>query len=240
MIGISGGIAAYKVCNLVRLFIKEGAEVRVIMTPSAVNFVSPVTLSALSKNEVIINMFPEGEPGEAEKVETSTWHVNLGLWADIFLIAPATANTIGKIVQGISDNFLLSTVLASRCPIVVAPTMDDDMYKNEVTQENITRLKERGFGVIDPEVGELASGLIGMGRMAEPEDMFENIKERLLRQEDLKGRKILVTAGPTLEYMDSVRYITNHVMPGKLIYRCLQNVFRRTFIIKNYIKTRFG
>ncbi|HEY5123186.1 MAG TPA: flavoprotein, partial [Ignavibacteria bacterium] len=132
LIGITGGIAAYKICNLVRLFVKADAEVKVIMTPSAAKFVSPLTLSVLSKNEVVINMFPAGDNLEqVESVIAKTWHINYGLWADIFVIAPATANTIAKIVCGISDNFLLSTVLASRCPLIVAPTMDEDMYRNK-------------------------------------------------------------------------------------------------------------
>nr|MBP9192856.1 phosphopantothenoylcysteine decarboxylase [Ignavibacteria bacterium] len=157
LLGISGGIAAYKICYLVRMLVKEGAEVKIIMTPSAVNFVSPLTLSALSKNEVIINMFPSNpDLSKVEKIETKTWHVNLGIWADIFVIAPATANTIAKIACGICDNFLLSSVLAAKCPILVAPTMDDDMYKNHSTKYNIQRLKEFGYKIIEPEFGELA------------------------------------------------------------------------------------
>lgn len=210
LLGVSGGIAAYKVCYLVRHFVKEGAEVKVIMTPSATKFVSPVTLSALSKNEVLINLVPQEDPENSEKVDTQTWHVNLGLWADVFVIAPATANTIAKIVHGESDNFLLAAVLSARCPLVIAPTMDDDMYKNEVTQDNIRSLKKLGYKIIDPDSGELASGLIGIGRMAEPEAIFDFVKAELMRQEDLKGKKVLVTAGPTLEYIDAVRFITNH------------------------------
>lgn len=210
LIGISGGIAAYKICNLVRLFIKQGAEVRVIMTPSATKFVSPVTLSALSKNEVIINMFPESDDySNSEKVETKTWHVNLGLWADIFVIAPATANTIAKIVSGFSDNFLLASVLAARCVIAVAPTMDDDMYKNPATKRNLERLKETGYKIIDPSYGELASGIYGEGRMAEPEEIFDFVKNLILKKKDLDGKKILISAGPTIEYLDRVRFITN-------------------------------
>ena len=177
LIGISGGIASYKICILVRYFIKLGAEVRIIMTPAAVNFVSPVTLSALSRNEVIINMFPESEDLiKAEKVETKTWHVNLGLWADVFIIAPATANTLAKINHGISDNFLLAAILAARCPVFLAPAMDDD---------------------------------IGEGRMAEPETILEITKNFLLEEKDLKDKKILITAGPTVEFLDRVRFITN-------------------------------
>jgi len=210
LIGISGGIAAYKICYLVRLFVKQGAEVKIIMTPNAARFVSPITLSALSRNEVIINMFPDiHDISKAEKTETGTWHVNLGIWADVFIIAPATANTIAKITCGISDNFLLTTVLASRCPIIIAPSMDDDMYKNPVTKENLEKLKNRGFKIIDPVFGELASGITGEGRMAEPEFIFDRIKEQLLIKKDLYCKKVLITAGPTVEFIDSVRFITN-------------------------------
>lgn len=210
LLGISGGIAAYKICYLVRMLVRHGAEVRIIMTPAATNFVSPVTLAVLSRNEVIINMFPENKDfSTAEKISTSTWHVNLGIWADVFLIAPATANTIAKIAGGISDNFLLTTVLSSRCPVLIAPTMDDDMYKNPATRKNIKILKEYGYRIIDPVIGELASGLSGEGRMAEPEFLFEIISESLSVKRDLAGKKILITAGPTIEYIDRVRFITN-------------------------------
>lgn len=210
LVGISGGIAAYKICYLVRMFIKQGAEVKIIMTPAATKFVSPVTLSVLSKNEVIINMFPEnGYYDNAEKIETKTWHISLGIWADVFIIAPATANTIAKIAHGFSDNFLLTTVLASRCPVIIAPTMDDDMYKNPVTKKNIEALKNIGYKIIDPYSGELASGIHGEGRMAEPEEIFEYVSNLILKKKDLHGKKILITAGPTIEFLDSVRYLTN-------------------------------
>jgi len=208
-VGVSAGIAAYKISRLVRLLVKEGAEVRVIMTPDAAKFVSPVTLSALSKNDVIMNIFPEGKMKTLNKVETQTWHVNLGIWADYFIIAPATANTLAKIAAGMSDNFLLVTILATRCPIALAPTMDDDMYKNKITQSNIAKLKSYGYKIIEPTSGELASGLVGMGRMAEPEVMLEFLKNELGKKEDLKEKKILITAGPTREYIDAVRFITN-------------------------------
>lgn len=211
LLGITGGIAAYKICNLVRLFVKAGAEVKVIMTPSAAKFVSPLTLSVLSKNEVVINMFPAGDNLEqAESVIAKTWHINYGLWADIFVIAPATANTIAKIVCGISDNFLLSTVLASRCPLIVAPTMDEDMYRNKVTQSNLKKIKELNYDIIDPIEGELASGLFGYGKMAEPETIFEFVRNKLIKKKDLSGKKILITAGPTVEPVDSVRFISNY------------------------------
>lgn len=237
LIGISGGISAYKICYLVRMFIKQSAEVKIIMTPAATKFVSPITLSALSKNEVTINMFPKNNNFEnAEKVETKTWHVNLGVWADVFIIAPATANTISKIAHGASDNFLLTTVLASKCPVIISPAMDDDMYKNPATKKNLEIIKSFGYEIIDPVFGELASGIIGEGRMAEPEDilkftsdfllnkknrvnkfvirttekiLFEHPSNQLLKKKDLKGKKILITAGPTIEFLDSVRFISN-------------------------------
>ena len=226
LIGITGGIAAYKACNLVRLFIKTGAEVKVIMTPSAAKFVSPLTLSVLSKNPVVINMFPaENDFSKSEVVDAGTWHINLGLWADLFIIAPATANSIAKIVAGISDNFLLSTVLASRCSIVIAPTMDEDMYKNSITQKNISELIKRGYYIVNPVVGELASGLHGIGKMAEPDDIFE-FSANLLFPKDLKGKKILVTAGPTIEPIDAVRYISNY-SSGKMGFEIAKSAVRR-------------
>ncbi len=211
LLGISGGIAAYKTCELVRLFKKNGAEVRVVMTPSAVNFVSPLTLSTLSGNEVLINIFPEINPNTSEKVEVKTWHIYTGMWADVFVIAPATANTIAKIVTGITDNFLTATVLASRCPVIVIPSMDEDMYVNQVTASNINKLREYGFIVLEPDSGELASGLYGVGRMPEPIEIY-SFAENFLKKnsKDLAGKKILVTAGPTYEPIDCVRYIGNY------------------------------
>ncbi len=211
LLGVTGGIAAYKTCELVRLFKKDEAEVRVIMTPSACHFVSPVTLSALSGNEVLINMFPHVNPETTETVETKTWHIYTGLWADVFVIAPATANTIAKIVTGMSDNFLTSTVLASRAPIIIAPSMDEDMYLNEVTQSNISKLRELGYFVMEPEKGELASGLSGIGRMPEPQSIFNYTSDFLKsKKKDLKDKNILVTAGPTYEPIDDVRFIGNY------------------------------
>lgn len=211
LLGITGGIAAYKCCELVRLYKKSGAEVKVIMTPSALNFVSPVTLSALSGNEVMINMFPEVDPVKSETVETKTWHIYTGLWADVFIIAPATANTIAKLVFGISDNFLTATVLSARCPVMVSPAMDEDMYLNEATARNVSELKELGYWIIEPESGELASGLSGIGRLPEPQTILtETIKLLKGAKKDLTGRKILVTAGPTYEPIDSVRFIGNY------------------------------
>ncbi|HEY3250189.1 MAG TPA: bifunctional phosphopantothenoylcysteine decarboxylase/phosphopantothenate--cysteine ligase CoaBC [Ignavibacteria bacterium] len=219
LLGVSGGIAAYKSCELVRLFKKNGADVRVIMTPAAVHFVSPVTLSTLSGNEVALNMFPAEEAGRAETIETKTWHIYSGLWADVYLIAPATANTIAKLAGGISDNFLTTTALSVRCPIVIAPTMDEDMFKSEITQLNISKLKEIGYWVIDPETGELASGLKGIGRMPEPLSLLNYLDDFLSGHKyDFEGKKFLVTAGPTYEPLDDVRYIGNY-SSGKMGYQ---------------------
>lgn len=209
IVGISGGIAAYKICSLVRLLIKQGAEVRVIMTPSAVKFVSPLTLSVLSQNEVVVNMFSETDPSKTETVKAGTWHITNGLWADLFVLAPATANTLAKINAGISDNFLLSAVLAARCPVALVPTMDEDMFRNKITQRNISDLKKYGYRVLDPVVGELASGLYGEGKMPEPEEILKFIKTQFIKK-DLSGKKILVTAGPTVQPVDAVRYISNY------------------------------
>lgn len=225
IVGISAGIAAYKICNLVRLYKKAGAEVRVIMTPQAVHFVSPLTLSVLSGNPVIINMFPEGDLSKAETVNAGTWHISNGMWADVFVLAPATANTIAKINSGISDNFLLSAVLAARCPVIVVPTMDEDMYKNKITQRNIESLRKDGYLILDPVEGELASGLYGMGKMPEPEEIFEYTEEQFYRK-DLKGRKILVTAGPTRQPIDSVRYISNY-SSGKMGFEIAKAAYLR-------------
>ncbi len=227
LIGITGGIAAYKMCSFVRLLVKAGTEVKVVMTPSAAKLVSPLTLSVLSGNEVIINMFPESSDWEkSETVSAETWHINYGLWADVFIIAPATANSIAKIACGISDNFLLSTVLACRCPVFVAPTMDVDMYNKPVTQENIVKLKSRGYKIIEPVYGELASGLFGMGKMAEPEDMLEELKKFFLKKKDLEGKNILITAGPTLEPVDAVRYISNY-SSGKMGFEIARAAYDR-------------
>ncbi len=227
LIGVTGGIAAYKICNLVRLFVKAGAEVRVIMTPAATKIVSPLTLSVLSNNEVIINMFPEpGSYETLEKAEHSTWHINLGVWADVFLIAPATANSIAKIEAGICDNFLLSTVLAARCPVILSPTMDVDMYHNKITQRNIESLKEKGFIIINPVEGELASGLYGEGKMPEPEELFDFTSKILLKKKELEGQKVLITAGPTREKIDPVRFISNF-SSGKMGYALAEEAYSR-------------
>ncbi len=207
VVGVTGGISAYKTCYVVRGLKKLGADVRVVMTPSATQFVTPLTFSTLSGNEVIVDMFPASTH---QGTSVRTWHIDLALWAELMLIAPATANTIAKIAHGIADNFLTSLVLAVRCPVVLAPAMDVDMYLNEITQRNLKILKELGYLIIEPEEGELASGLVGIGRMAEPEKIVEFVKDFFAGVKfDLKGKKILVTAGPTYEPIDPVRFIGN-------------------------------
>jgi phosphopantothenoylcysteine decarboxylase / phosphopantothenate---cysteine ligase len=202
VIGITGSIAAYKIPYLVRLLIREGAEVKVIMTPAAMNFVTPVTLSTLSRNPVIIDPFTKS---------TGDWnnHVELGLWADMMVFAPVTANTLGKMANGLADNFLVTAYLSARCPVLIVPAMDMDMYKHPSTQKNLEILKSFGNHVIEPQTGELASGLSGPGRMEEPEIIMEHIIRVLANREDLNGKKILVTAGPTYEKIDPVRFIGN-------------------------------
>ncbi len=204
LLGICGGIAAYKSAYLTRLLIKEGAEVKVIMTPGAKAFVGPLTLSTLSKNPVAIDFFNEND---------GSWsnHVATGMWGDLFLVAPATANTIAKMASGISDNFLLATYLSSKCKVMVAPAMDLDMWHHPATQQNIQKLKGSGDLIIEPEFGELASGLTGDGRMAEPEQLLFQIKKFFSGADKrLVGKKVLITAGPTYEPIDPVRFIGNY------------------------------
>lgn len=205
LLGISAGIAAYKTAFLVRLFVKTGAEVRVIMTPSAKDFITPLTLSTLS-NYPVISDFTDDEDDNA------VWnnHVELGLWADLFVVAPATANTLSKMASGNSDNFLIATYLSAKCPVYFAPAMDLDMYKHPTTQKALETLQSYGNILIPSTFGELASGLVGMGRMAEPESIVETIEQHLIEGLPLYGKKILVTAGPTHEAIDPVRYIGNH------------------------------
>lgn len=205
ILGVSGGIAAYKTASLVRLLIKAGAQVQVIMTPASVDFVTPLTLSTLSKNPVHINFFDD-ENKEA------IWnnHVDLGLWADLMLIAPATANTMSKMVNGNCDNLLIATYLSAKCPVYFAPAMDLDMYKHPSTIASFEALKRFGNIIIPAESGELASGLSGEGRMAEPENIVSFIEKDIEKKLPLKGKRILVTAGPTFEAIDPVRFIGNH------------------------------
>ena len=206
ILGITGSIAAYKAAFLVRLLVKSGAEVKVIMTPTAVEFIAPLTLSTLSGHPVIMDLF-ERKSGEW------TNHVDLGLWADLMLIAPVTANTLGKMASGTADNLLLTVYLSARCPVMVAPAMDMDMFLHPSTQRNLKTLKEFGNTIIDASVGELASGLSGKGRMEEPELILEKIIKLFNQKEKslpLKGKKVLVTAGPTFEAIDPVRFIGNY------------------------------
>ena len=220
LLGISGGIAAYKSASLVRLFIKLGADVKVVMTPSAKDFVTPLTLSTLSKNPVHSSFYNDND-------ENALWnnHVELALWADFLVIAPATANTMSKMVNGNCDNLLLATYLSAKCPVYFAPAMDLDMYKHPSTLESFRKLKDFGSIVIPAESGELASGLSGEGRMAEPENIVLFIENDISQKLPLKGKKILVTAGPTYEAIDPVRFIGNH-SSGKMgfdIANCAAN-----------------
>ncbi len=205
LLGITGGIAAYKTAALVRLFIKSGASVKVVMTESAKDFITPLTLSTLSKNPVLSSFINDDE-------ENTVWnnHVELGLWADIMLIAPATANTLSKMANGISDNLLLATYLSAKCPVYFAPAMDLDMYKHKSTQNTFNTLKSFGNIMIPASHGELASGLVGEGRMAEPEEIISFIEADVLSKLPLKNKKVLITAGPTFEAIDPVRFIGNH------------------------------
>ncbi|HEV7333658.1 MAG TPA: bifunctional phosphopantothenoylcysteine decarboxylase/phosphopantothenate--cysteine ligase CoaBC [Flavisolibacter sp.] len=201
LLGISGSIAAYKTPILVRQLVKKGAEVKVIMTPAATDFVSQLTLATVSKNEVLINLFDE-----------STWanHVQLGRWADVMLIAPLSCNTLSKMANGACDNLLLATYLSAICPVILAPAMDEDMWHHPATQQNLAKLESFGCINLSVQYGELASGLTGQGRMAEPEDMIAYLETFFAQQSTLTGKKALVTAGPTYEAIDPVRFIGNH------------------------------
>ena len=199
LIGICGGIAAYKIPSLIRLMIKYGAEVKVVMTKDAENFVTRQTLSVLSKNKVEEPFFDEN----------GSWnnHVHLGLWPDIMLIAPATANTLAKMAHGICDNFLMATYLSSRCPVLIAPAMDEDMYHHFSSRESLEKLNNKGHWILSPTSGELASGLSGEGRMQEPENIFTAVLQVL--KPAFKGKQVLISAGPTYEAIDPVRFIGN-------------------------------
>jgi len=203
IIGVTGSIAAYKVAPLIRLLTKEGAIVQVIMTPAAHDFITPLTLSTLSGQPVLTESF-NPEDGDW------TSHVALGLWADVMLVAPASANTLAKMAGGVADNLLLTTYLSAKCPVFYAPAMDLDMYKHPTTSSNIEKLQSYGNHLIEPTEGELASGLCGAGRMEEPENIVEILKDFFTRGWDFPGKKILVTAGPTYENIDPVRFIGNY------------------------------
>lgn len=205
LLGITAGIAAYKSASLVRLFIKAGANVKVVMTPASKDFITPLTLSTLSKNPVYSSFVDEDDDNEV-------WnnHVELGLWADYFVIAPATANTMAKMANGVCDNILLATYLSAKCPVYFAPAMDLDMYKHESTKTSFEKLTTYGNKMIPAGTGELASGLVGEGRMAEPEEIISFIEKDILSLLPLHGKKVLITAGPTYEALDPVRFIGNH------------------------------
>ncbi len=219
LLGISGGIAAYKSVYLLRELVKRGAQVKVIMTPMATDFVGKLTFSTLSRNPVYSDFFDKN---------TGEWisHVELGLWADAFVIAPATANTIAKMAHAIADNLLLTTYLSARCPVFVAPTMDLDMYCHPSVKENVDKLAAMGVNIIEPGEGELASGLYGKGRMAEPEEIVAALEKFFRTSQDFLGKKVLVTAGPTYELIDPVRFIGNS-SSGKMGYAIAEEFARR-------------
>ena len=212
LLGVSGGIAAYKTASLVRLFIKAGAQVQVVMTPASKDFVTPLTLSTLSKNPVYSSFYNEED-------ENAMWnnHVDLGLWADYMVIAPATANTLSKMANGTCDNLLLATYLSAKCPVYFAPAMDLDMYKHPSTLASFKKLASFNNTIIPAESGELASGLSGEGRMAEPENIISFLEKDIESKLPLKGKSILITAGPTYEAIDPVRFIGNY-SSGKMGY----------------------
>jgi len=210
LLGVTGSIAAYKSAVLVRSLVRQGAEVKVIMTEMAKQFISPLTMATLSKNPILVEFY---------NPENGDWnsHISLGMWADLYIIAPASANTLSKMATGIADNLLLTTYLSARCPVMVAPAMDVDMFLHTATQNSIEILAKRGVKVIEPASGELASGLDGKGRMEEPEEIAKIIYDFFLANKSLSGKKILITAGPTQEAIDPVRYISNH-SSGKMGY----------------------
>lgn len=219
LIIISGGIAAYKINFLVRDFVKQNAEVKVVLTPSAEQFVSKVTLSTLSKNEVLTEFYNDN----------GTWnnHVELALWADTVLVAPCTANTLSKMVHGLCDNLALAVYLSAKCPVFIAPAMDLDMYAHPSTKQNLELAEDFGHIIIPAEYGELASGLIGQGRLAEPETIYKTIAEHFSdAHQSLKGKTILITAGPTYEAIDPVRFIGNH-SSGKMGYALAEEAAQR-------------
>lgn len=219
IVGVTGSIAAYKAAALVRLLVKEGAEVKVVMTELAKQFITPLTMATLSKHPVMVEFY---------NPENGDWHshVDMGLWADLYLIAPATANTLGKMAHGIADNLLLTTYLSAKCPVVVAPAMDLDMYRHPATQRNLEILKGFGNLIVEAETGELASGLIGKGRMAEPEEIVRFVKCYFQQRQELLGKKVLLTAGPTYEKIDPVRFIGNY-SSGKMGFALAEELANR-------------
>ncbi len=218
LLGVSGSIAAYKSALLIRLLVKEGALVRVVMTRSAIGFITPLTLSTLSKNQVLYDLLDE---------QGDHWnnHVELALWADLLLVAPASANTLARFAHGLCDNLLAAVYLSARCPVWLAPAMDEDMWKHPSTRENMNRLRSFGHRILPVEMGELASGLRGEGRMAEPETLMQYLREHFAASHRLQGKTVLVNAGPTLEPIDPVRYISNH-SSGKMGYALAERFAR--------------
>ncbi|PKO98762.1 MAG: bifunctional phosphopantothenoylcysteine decarboxylase/phosphopantothenate--cysteine ligase CoaBC [Bacteroidetes bacterium HGW-Bacteroidetes-8] len=235
LLGVTGSIAAYKAAILVRALVKEGAEVKVIMSEMAKQFITPLTMATLSKNPILVEFY---------NPENGDWnsHISLGLWADLYLIAPASANTIAKMSTGVADNLLLTTYLSARSPVVVAPAMDVDMFLHTATQKNIQIIRDRGVYIIEPGSGELASGLEGKGRMEEPEAIVEFVKNLLERESPanhmvagelmsaIKGKKVLLTAGPTVEQIDPVRFISNN-STGKMGYSIAEEFAKRGAIV---------
>lgn len=210
ILGVSGGIAAYKIPNLARLLVKQGCDVHVIMTENATKFITEDTFEALTSNKCIVDTFDRNHPFEIK-------HISLATKADFVLIAPATANIIGKIANGIADDMLTTTVMACKCPIAIAPAMNTNMYENAIVQDNIKKLEKFGYTIIEPSVGNLACRTVGAGKMPEPQELYTYIERELAFEKDLLGVKVLVTAGPTIEPIDPVRYITNH-SSGKMGY----------------------
>lgn len=219
ILGISGGIAAYKAVSLLRLFVKAGVDVQVVITPAGKEFITPVTLSALSGHPVISEFFT---------ANTGSWnsHVDLGLWADAVVIAPATASTIAKMANGVADNMLITTYLSAKAPVFIAPAMDLDMFAHPSTQRNLDWLRSYGNHIIEPASGELASHLIGKGRMEEPEQIFKVVADFLNRRKDMEGKKVMITAGPTYEKIDPVRFIGNY-SSGKMGYALAEECAER-------------
>jgi len=219
ILGITGGIAAYKACDIVRKLKKLGAQVIVVMTENAQKFITPLTLETLSGNEVVTEMFPE-------KRFVGVRHVDLAGWADLILIAPTTANIIGKIRSGIADDILTTIVISSKAPVLIAPAMNVNMYENPIFQENLSYLQKLGYKFVEPEVGELASGIVGKGRLAEPETIVGEVVKILTKEKNLEGKSILVTAGRTEEPLDPIRYLSNR-SSGKMGYAIAQEAYER-------------
>lgn len=224
ILGVTGCIAAYKACYLVRDIVKRGADVRVIMTPSATEFVAPLTFASLSKNKVIVNTFPEDQH---KGTDVQTWHIDYSLWADLIIVAPATVNTAAKISYGFANNALTTLICAARSPVLIAPAADVDMYNNKLTQENLSKLEKLGYYILPAEEGELASGLTGPGRLADNQKIID-AAELILSgfKKDLVGKKILVTAGPTYEDIDPVRFIGNR-SSGKMGFAIAKAAYLR-------------